>query len=156
EGCDDGNLANNDGCSSACQVEAPYTCMGNTPSVCKSTNEINCNDGVDNDGDGQIDCADADCALACDAVNFGTCAAGEALLEYTSTDVPKAIPDNNAAGINSNIVVGGLGLVSRTVMQMSITHTYDADLDITLKSPGAIATDVTSDNGLGGDNYTNT
>jgi len=28
EGCDDLNLANNDGCSSVCQVESGYTCSG--------------------------------------------------------------------------------------------------------------------------------
>jgi len=38
--CDDGNLANNDGCSSACALEYGYACTG-SPSVCAST----CGDG---------------------------------------------------------------------------------------------------------------
>src|SRR5262249_38744704 len=44
EQCDDGNTANGDGCSATCQVT-----------------EI-CNDLVDNDNDGRIDCDDPDCA----------------------------------------------------------------------------------------------
>jgi len=47
EACDDGNNADGDGCSSDCQVE-----IG--PEVC--------NDGIDNDTDGLVDCADSDCA----------------------------------------------------------------------------------------------
>ncbi|HEU4382488.1 MAG TPA: hypothetical protein VFR85_03205, partial [Anaeromyxobacteraceae bacterium] len=35
EGCDDGNLTNGDGCSSACSVEAGWTCTGSAPSVCQ-------------------------------------------------------------------------------------------------------------------------
>src|SRR5688572_1350308 len=46
EACEDGNVANNDGCSSACQVEPGAE---------------NCNNGVDDDGDALIDCADDGC-----------------------------------------------------------------------------------------------
>lgn len=35
ETCDDGNTANLDGCSSTCQVETDYICVG-APSVCSS------------------------------------------------------------------------------------------------------------------------
>jgi len=58
EGCDDGNLAVNDGCDSACVPEAGYSCTGTVPSVCsvcgngaKASNE-NCDDGnlANNDG----------------------------------------------------------------------------------------------------------
>ena len=154
EACDDGNLLGNDGCGAKCQTEAPYTCTG-SPSVCTSTVEINCGDGVDNDGDSNIDCADTDCALGCNA-NVGPCAAGEALLVYTATDTPKPVPDATPAGATSNITVGGFGLVKRVVMQTNITHTYDADIDATLASPGNVVTDVTSDNGSSLDNYTDT
>jgi len=56
--CDDGNLANSDGCSSTCGVESGYTCAG-SPSSCASvcgdtikTISEGCDDGnlVANDG----------------------------------------------------------------------------------------------------------
>jgi cysteine-rich repeat protein len=47
EACDDSNTRNGDGCSSACVIE--------------NATEIDCSDNVDNDVDGQIDCADDDC-----------------------------------------------------------------------------------------------
>jgi len=42
------------------------------------------------------------------------------------------------------------------VLQFNITHTVDGDLDITLRAPDNTPVDVTSDNGSGGDNFTNT
>jgi len=50
EQCDDGNTTDGDGCSATCQTEAGV--------------EIACDDGVDNDLDGLVDCADSDCANA--------------------------------------------------------------------------------------------
>ena len=47
EDCDDGNTQSGDGCSSSCQVEEP---------------ESDCSNGVDDDSDGLVDCADPDCA----------------------------------------------------------------------------------------------
>ena len=47
EACDDGNLVNGDGCSSTCQPD-----------------EI-CNDLIDNDGNGLIDCNDPTCEQTC-------------------------------------------------------------------------------------------
>ena len=41
ETCDDGNVLSGDGCSSLCQTETGYTCMG-TPSSCTTT----CNDSI--------------------------------------------------------------------------------------------------------------
>jgi len=152
EGCDDGNATPNDGCAANCAVEAPYTCSG-SPSVCTSAAEINCNDGLDNDADGSADCVDTDCALGCNA-SIGPCAAGEALLVYSPTDVPKALTYNVPA--TSNVTVGGLGEVKRAVVQLNITHTFDADLDISLMSPGGPTLDLSSDNGSSGDNYSNT
>ena len=49
EQCDDGNQTSGDGCAATCVVEQP-------------SNEL-CNDNADNDQDGAVDCADADCAL---------------------------------------------------------------------------------------------
>lgn len=72
EECDDGNLADGDGCSSACIIEH----CGN--GVCESTEgedqctcsddcgsppatETDCSDNTDNDCDGDADCDDSDC-----------------------------------------------------------------------------------------------
>jgi subtilisin-like proprotein convertase family protein len=41
-------------------------------------------------------------------------------------------------------------------VEMDITHTWDADLDISLMSPSGTTLDLTSDNGGSGDNFTNT
>jgi len=42
EGCDDGNVASGDGCSSTCTVESGYACNTATPNVCTTT----CGDGI--------------------------------------------------------------------------------------------------------------
>jgi cysteine-rich repeat protein len=64
EQCDDNNLNAGDGCSDVCQTEYGFSCTGQ-PSVCTQL-EI-CRDGVDNDGNGQIDegcvCGDGICAF---------------------------------------------------------------------------------------------
>jgi cysteine-rich repeat protein len=52
EQCDDDDLDNADGCSSTCQIENGFQCSGE-PSVCTPIPEI-C-DGIDNDGDTQVD-----------------------------------------------------------------------------------------------------
>ena len=43
EACDDGNLNNNDGCSSSCQIELGYSCSGgseSSPDICTCTPQI--------------------------------------------------------------------------------------------------------------------
>lgn len=80
--CDDNNPCTTDFCSTEGVCEnLPNTlpcddgdpCTGNTvcaDGVCHGT-ELCCTDGLDNDGDGKIDCADVDCAL--DPACFGKC-----------------------------------------------------------------------------------
>ncbi len=58
EDCDDGNVANNDGCSATCGIEPGYACTG-APSVCAATcgNGVlnaseECDDGNKTSGDG--------------------------------------------------------------------------------------------------------
>lgn len=58
----------------------------------------------------------------------------------------------NVSGLSQNLYSGS-GLVS---VQVNITHTYDADLEIVLVSPTGIQTILSSNNGGSGDNYTNT
>jgi subtilisin-like proprotein convertase family protein len=73
---------------------------------------------------------------------------------YSATGLPKAIPDPGTA--TSTITVPVSGTIVQAVLQVDITHTYDADVDITLSSPTVAAIDISSDNGAANDNYTNT
>lgn len=58
---------------------------------------------------------------------------------FTSTDVPKAIPDANAAGNSSNITVAGLpagATITNLAVKFSIPdHTWPGDLAIALRAP---------------------
>jgi subtilisin-like proprotein convertase family protein len=54
---------------------------------------------------------------------------------FNSTDVPKAIPDNNKRGIKSNLPVTGNGTVASLALSLHITHTFIGDLKVTLISP---------------------
>jgi len=56
EECDDGNTTGGDGCSSTCQLEMT---------------ELICDDVLDNEGDGLVDCDDPDCnGLSCGPFNL--------------------------------------------------------------------------------------
>jgi cysteine-rich repeat protein len=151
ETCDDMNVNSNDGCSASCTVEPNYICVG-APSVC-TLHESVCNDGMDNDADGLVDCFDPDCQGQAICVIL-PCAAGQTQRIYNSTDTPKAIQD--LVTITSTINVPDVATVNRAIVKLNITHTWDADLDIFLGSPAATSVELTTDNGSLNDNYTNT
>lgn len=74
-----------------------------------------------------------------------------------SADVPKAIPDANATGVTSNLVLSGGGIISDMDVTIGqITHTFDGDLQIDLTSPGGTTVRLFNNNGSSGDNLTNT
>ncbi|HET7505587.1 MAG TPA: proprotein convertase P-domain-containing protein, partial [Kofleriaceae bacterium] len=54
---------------------------------------------------------------------------------FSSTDVPKSIPDNNATGITSVLPVTGNGTVGSLSLSLNITHTFIGDLVVTLVAP---------------------
>ncbi len=54
---------------------------------------------------------------------------------YASTNVPLAIPDNNATGITSNLSVGDAGTITALTCTVNITHTYKGDLTVSLIHP---------------------
>lgn len=54
---------------------------------------------------------------------------------FFSGDVSQAIPDNNAAGVTSDIVVTESGTISDVDITFNITHPFDGDIDMTLTSP---------------------
>ncbi len=76
----------------------------------------------------------------------------------TSTDVPKAIPDNNPTGVTSTLVANSTGfrVYDLDVTIGQITHTFDGDLVIALTSPAGTTVTLANRNGGGGDNFTNT
>jgi subtilisin-like proprotein convertase family protein len=119
--------------------------------------ESNCNDMFDNDGDGLTDCADPTCVNTVICA-VPACPAGTMPLTVAATDLPLAIPDSNPTGVTSTINVATTGQVRRVVVTFSATHTFDGDLSISLIAPGATppGIDLSSTNGLGGDNYIDT
>jgi subtilisin-like proprotein convertase family protein/C1A family cysteine protease len=86
-----------------------------------------CNDGSDNDGDGKTDCADSDCSA--DTACTGTGA------DYENT-TGAAIPDNDATGVKSEIVVAEGGSISSLSVTVDITHPYRGDLIVKLVRDG--------------------
>ncbi|RXP64655.1 T9SS C-terminal target domain-containing protein [Lutibacter sp. HS1-25] len=82
--------------------------------------------------------------------------ANEICNTYTSTDIPKDIPDNSSVGVFSTISVSDVKLITDVSVTLNITHSYVEDLSISLISPEGIVVLLSAENGGGGDNYTNT
>jgi subtilisin-like proprotein convertase family protein len=83
-------------------------------------------------------------------------AGGQATTTYVSTNVPRAIPDNNTTGVTSTVDVADTGTVVDVNVSLSITHTWDADVEVELIGPNNTVVLLTADHGSSGDNYTNT
>jgi len=63
-----------------------------------------------------------------------------------------AIPDGGT--LNAPLAVSGLSApVGKVIVQLYITHGYDADLDITLVAPDGTTVELSTDNGGSGANY---
>jgi subtilisin-like proprotein convertase family protein/V8-like Glu-specific endopeptidase len=87
---------------------------------------------------------------------YGFTTGGGAFYALDATDTPVAIPDNTPAGASSVVSVVSSYLVDDVNVLLNITHTWDADLDITLEGPDGTMVDLSSGNGSLGDNYVNT
>ncbi len=72
EGCDDGNIADGDGCDSTCNVEAGWNCVIGADGVKSTCTEI-ADDGL---WMGQLACDDGDADNANGCSNAGTINAG--------------------------------------------------------------------------------
>ena len=87
-----------------------------------------------------------------------TCTANfckDGCLCYTSTDIPKLIPDPGT--VTSNLNVGdSFTLVDVNAGPLNITHTWDEDLDVFLFSPSGTPVELFTDVGGTGDNFVNT
>jgi subtilisin-like proprotein convertase family protein len=77
-------------------------------------------------------------------------------LTFNSTSTPVAIPDFKK-GLNlsasKTIVVNGVASFDRIKVSMRTTHTYDADLDVSLIAPDNTEINLSSDNGEDGNNF---
>lgn len=103
EQCDDGNLANVDGCSSACRVESGYYCTG-SPSSCVST----CGDGfvafgIEQCDDGNKINTDG-CSSSCTVEQGFICISSPSVCTKTCT--PKTCSQLN---LNCGAVADGCG-----------------------------------------------
>ena len=73
---------------------------------------------------------------------------------FTSTDVPKNIPDANATGIRSNLPIATAGLDIRTVkVSANITHTFRGDLIIQVVAPNGQVATLSNRAGGSADNF---
>jgi subtilisin-like proprotein convertase family protein len=68
--------------------------------------------------------------------------------------LPAAIPDNNVAGVVSDVVVTDTDIISDVNLTFNITHPFDADIDMTLLTPTMIA--LFTDVGSTGNDFFNT
>ena len=76
------------------------------------------------------------------------------ILRFDSTDTPIQIDDNQT--FTSIINVPNPGLLVDLDLQLDITHTWDADLDVFLIAPDGTEVELFSDVGGSGDNFENT
>ncbi len=123
---------------------------GGCQADCKQTPETLCNDGLDDNGDSAVDCSDPFCAIACQY----PCADGQTALHYEGEGF--AIPDNTVAGASRTVSVPVAGTIESAIVQVDITHAFDADLDMFLSSPAGTSVMLSTDNGSSGDNFTDT
>ena len=81
------------------------------------------------------------------------------VLTDASTDVPKSIPDNSNAGVNSTVTLAGGGTITDVDVLVNVTHTWIGDVRVTLRHPDATAVTLADQPGgqnNSGDNFTNT
>jgi subtilisin-like proprotein convertase family protein len=73
---------------------------------------------------------------------------------FTSTTVPRAIPDYNATGVRSTIAVTTAGLdVQRVQANVNISHTFRGDLVIQVIAPNGQVSTLSNRAGGSADNY---
>jgi C1A family cysteine protease len=88
-----------------------------------------CDDGIDNDENGQTDCDDAACtdAAACETTEPGA-------LTY-SQEPGVEIPDNDETGVSSTVDVTETGTIAGVTASVDISHSYSGDLSALLIHP---------------------
>ncbi len=82
--------------------------------------------------------------------------AGNSLIPSTGTGGCTIAPQTTG-GTTFNNTVAGLGAGSAVAsVLVNFTHTFTADIDMFLQAPNGQIIELSTDNGAGGDNYTNT
>jgi hypothetical protein len=97
-----------------------------TPGAANLAGEV-CNDGVDDDGDGQADCADADCAADPSCVEV--CNDGIDNNNDTQIDCQEASCDGMTCGMNGLVCASGACACPGGAMEMSCGDGMDDDCD---------------------------
>ena len=100
------------------------------------------------------------CAGSCITLGGSTNAVGSVGLQGFSNTTSYAIPDDSVTGVLSPITVSGIvpAIIDPTSIAsvcINLSHTFDADLDISLICPNGTQVDLSSGNGFGAD-YTGT
>ncbi len=98
-----------------------------------------CDDALDNDFDGSVDCDDDACS------DDPACQVGG--LDF-SNHTAVAVPDNDPTGASSSISVSQPGSAGLVTVRADIAHTYIGDLTVTITSPSG--TSVTLHDKAGG------
>jgi len=73
--------------------------------------------------------------------------------DFTSTDVPKAIPDNNATGVRSSVAVTPSKAITKVTVDTNITHTFRGDLVIQVVGPTGATFTLSNRAGGSADNF---
>lgn len=76
-------------------------------------------------------------------------------LQAFNQTTPVAIPTGPAVVTSTLAVSGVTNRLCKAVLRSSITHSFSADMDITLTSPAGTVVTLTTDNGAGNDNNFN-
>jgi subtilisin-like proprotein convertase family protein len=150
--CDGQVDEGNPGSGATCTCGGSTACNAGLLKCQGCTKEVTCNDGLDDESDGATDCADSECTMVC---GLPPCGPGEKLMQINYSGAAVSIVDNTT--VSAAVTVSEDLPVKRVMLQLNITHTWDSDLDISLRAPGqASDLDVSSDNGGSADNYTST
>ena len=107
-----------------------------------------CANGVDDNGDGAADCADAAC------LSEEVCASAETLTLEGDTNL--SIPDNDPAGVDSIIEVEADGSIAELSIDIAITHPFRGDLKVTLENESGVQVTLADGEGDSEDNLVRT
>jgi subtilisin-like proprotein convertase family protein len=113
-----------------------------------------CDNTIDDNGDGKIDCDDPLCATSFFQCQAPACADGQQRVFYHASDLPKLIHGGQTT--SSTIPVPPGGAVINAAVKVAIGHNYITDIIVHLTSPENTTIDLTSHNGSVGHNYRNT
>ena len=81
---------------------------------------------------------------------------GNSLIPSTGTGGCTVAPQTTGGTVFNATVAGLPTNAAMLRVEMNLTHTFDSDLDIFLRAPNGQILELTSDNGGGGDNFTDT